>query len=242
MLSSPDKGNIKEEGMGLSVLRTEGFERNVSSPQKVRRKSQTKHQVSPVVGVFWKRIEEEDSVNMSENGRVCRALGSLYPKVVIRKLLVTAGSRMCSLTKRNKTAKPEQGRNETFLGVRRASLSYGNSWEEENDCMDLTGSSSDSDKWVSPREADAWKAWAGNNGTASITPLCSSQVSPLPCSPTHSAFRLSLEDLCREREWEKQKLKQPKPRPVKPFKGTNVLHQMHLKKLLKVQVSDPLCI
>ncbi|NWT72033.1 SLF2 protein, partial [Prunella himalayana] len=81
VLSSPDKGNVKDEGMGLSVLCTEGFERNSSSPKKVRRKRcQTKHQMSPVVGVFWKRIEGKDSVNMSENGRVCRALGSLTKK------------------------------------------------------------------------------------------------------------------------------------------------------------------
>uniref|UniRef100_A0A8C5TIJ1 SMC5-SMC6 complex localization factor 2 n=1 Tax=Malurus cyaneus samueli TaxID=2593467 RepID=A0A8C5TIJ1_9PASS len=49
VLSSPDKGNVKDEGMGLSILRTEGFERNVSSPKKVSRKtSQSKHQASPV--------------------------------------------------------------------------------------------------------------------------------------------------------------------------------------------------
>ncbi|XP_066179779.1 SMC5-SMC6 complex localization factor protein 2 [Sylvia atricapilla] len=34
VLSSPDKGSVKDEGMGLSVLRTEGFERNSSSPKK----------------------------------------------------------------------------------------------------------------------------------------------------------------------------------------------------------------
>ncbi|NXY54818.1 SLF2 protein, partial [Callaeas wilsoni] len=105
VLSSPDKGNVKDEGMGLSVLRTEGFERNVSSPKKVRRKRcQTKHQISPVVGVFWQRIEGKDSVNSSENGRACRALGLLYPKVVVQKLLVTAVSWRCSLTKKVKTA------------------------------------------------------------------------------------------------------------------------------------------
>ncbi|XP_056351015.1 SMC5-SMC6 complex localization factor protein 2 isoform X2 [Oenanthe melanoleuca] len=49
VLSSPDKGNVKDEGVGLSVLRTEGFKRNSSSPKKVRRKRcQTKHQISPV--------------------------------------------------------------------------------------------------------------------------------------------------------------------------------------------------
>ncbi|XP_030097047.1 SMC5-SMC6 complex localization factor protein 2 isoform X1 [Serinus canaria] len=49
VLSSPDKGNVKDEGIGLSVLCTEGFDRNSSSPKKVRRKRcQTKHQMSPV--------------------------------------------------------------------------------------------------------------------------------------------------------------------------------------------------
>ncbi|XP_030807403.1 SMC5-SMC6 complex localization factor protein 2 isoform X2 [Camarhynchus parvulus] len=49
LLSSPDKGNVKDERMGLSVLCTEGFERSSSSPKKVRRKRcQTKHQMSPV--------------------------------------------------------------------------------------------------------------------------------------------------------------------------------------------------
>ncbi|NWV53985.1 SLF2 protein, partial [Daphoenositta chrysoptera] len=105
VLSSPDKGNVKDEGLGLSVKRTEGFERNVSSPKKVRRKRcQSKHQTSPVVGVFWKRLEEKDNVNISENGRVCRTLGSLYSKVVIQELLVTAGSQKRSLTKKVKTA------------------------------------------------------------------------------------------------------------------------------------------
>ncbi|NXH33002.1 SLF2 protein, partial [Myiagra hebetior] len=105
VLSSPDKGNIKDEGLGLSVLCAEGFERNISSPKKVRRKRcQTKHQTSPVVGVFKKRIEEKNSVSISENGRVCRALGLLYPKVVIQKLLVTAGSRRHSLTRKDEPA------------------------------------------------------------------------------------------------------------------------------------------
>lgn len=82
-------------------------------------------------------------------------------------------------------------------------MSYGNSWEEKNDCMDLT----DSDRWVSLPEADVRKAGDRNDGTMRATSLSSSHISPLSCSPTDSAFRLSLEALCREREWEKQKLK-----------------------------------
>lgn len=111
MLSSPDKGNVKDEGVGLSVLRTEGFERNSSSPKEVRRKRcHTKHQISPVVGIFGKRIEEKDNVNMSEDGKVSRALGSLYPIVMVQKLLVTAGSLMHSLTKTKRL--PGQSREE----------------------------------------------------------------------------------------------------------------------------------
>lgn len=61
----------------------------------------------------------------------------INPKVVIQKLLVTAGSQRHSLTKKDETAKPEHGSNEKCLGVGRAPLSYGNSCEEKNDCVDL---------------------------------------------------------------------------------------------------------
>ncbi|NWS95038.1 SLF2 protein, partial [Mionectes macconnelli] len=228
VLRSPDRGNVKDAGMGLSVLHAEGFERKISSPKKVRRKRcQTKHQTSPVVDAFRERIEEKDSVNILENGRVCKALGSLYPKVVIKKLFVTTGSLSNFLAQKDKTAKSEQERNGNFLGVGRAPLSYGNSWEEKNGCMDLADSSSDSDKCVSPPEADTRKACTRNTGTVNTTALCQSPGLPmkLPCSPTDSAFRLSLEAPCRERERKKQELNLSKPHPVKPFSGTSVLHQ-----------------
>ncbi|NXP19846.1 SLF2 protein, partial [Scytalopus superciliaris] len=228
VLCSPDRGDVKDAGMGLSVLRAEGFERKISSPKKVRRKRcQTKHQTSPVVDAFRKRIEEKDSVNILENGRVCKALSSLYPKVMIQKLLVTAEPQSYILAKKDKTVNSEQERNENCLGVRRAPLSYGNSWEEKNDCTDLRDIRSDSDKWVSPPEADTQKACTRNSGTVSTTSLCQSPGTPikLPCSPTDSAFRLSLEAPCRERERKKQELKQSKPHPVKAFSGTSILHQ-----------------
>ncbi|NWY44664.1 SLF2 protein, partial [Sylvia atricapilla] len=106
VLSSPDKGSVKDEGMGLSVLRTEGFERNSSSPKKVRRKrGQTKHQTSPVIGVFWRRIEEKDSVNMSENCRMCMALGLLFiPKSCDSEAPCYCRVSDCSLSKKEKTA------------------------------------------------------------------------------------------------------------------------------------------
>ncbi|NXM25697.1 SLF2 protein, partial [Oxyruncus cristatus] len=228
VLCSPDRGNVKDAGMGLSVLRAEGFERKISSPKKVRRKRcQTKHQTSPVVDAFRKRIEEKDSVNILENGRVCKALGSLYPKVVIQKHFVTAGSLSNFLAKKDKTVKSEQERNESSLSVGRAPLSYGNSWEGKNDCMDLADTSSDSDKCVSPPEADTRKACTRNTGTVSTTSLCQSPGFPmkLPCSPTDSAFRLSLEAPCRERERKTQELNHSKLHSVKPISGTSVLYQ-----------------
>ncbi|KAM6091202.1 SMC5-SMC6 complex localization factor protein 2 isoform 2-T2 [Theristicus caerulescens] len=224
VLCSPDRGNVKDAGIGLSVLCAERFEKKISSPKKVRRKKmpdQTPN-TSPVVDAFRRGIKKKkDSVNILENGRACKALDSLYPKVVIQKLLMTTGSRSCFL------AKSEQGRNEKSLGVTRAPLSCGNSWEQKTDCMDLEDTSSDSDKWVSSPEADSRKASARNNGTASNTSLCQNPGLPmkLSCTPTDSEFRLSLEALRRERKRKKHRMKQPKPHPVKPFSGTSLSHQ-----------------
>ncbi|NXS09893.1 SLF2 protein, partial [Neodrepanis coruscans] len=104
MLCSPDRGNVKDAGMGLSVLCAEGFERKISSPKKVRRKRcQIKPQKSPVVNAFRKRIEKKNRVYALENGRVYKALGSWDPKVVIKKLLVTARARRHFLAKKDKT-------------------------------------------------------------------------------------------------------------------------------------------
>ncbi|GAB0192097.1 SMC5-SMC6 complex localization factor protein 2 [Grus japonensis] len=230
VLGSPDRGNVKDAGNGLSVLRAEPFEKKISSPKKVRRKKmpdQTPN-TSPVIDAFRRGIKEKkDSVNFLENGRACKALGSLYPKVVISKLLVTAGSRSCFLAKEDKTVKSEQGRNEKCLGVTRAPLSCGNSWEQETDCMDLEDASSDSDKRISSSEADTLKACDRNNGTANNASLCQKPGLPmkLPYTPTDSEFRLSLEALCRERKQKKHRMKQSKPHPVKPFSGTSVSHQ-----------------
>ncbi|NXI93558.1 SLF2 protein, partial [Psophia crepitans] len=230
VLGSPDRGNVKDAGIGLSVLCTEHFEKKISSPKKVRRKKmpdQTPH-TSPVIDAFRRGIKEKkDSANFLENGRACKALDSLYPKVVIPKLLVTAGSRSCFLAKKDKTIKSEQGRNEKCLGVTRAQLSCGNSWEQKSDCMDLEDSSSDSDRWISLSEADTLKACARNNGTGNNTSPCQNPglSMKLPCTPTDSEFRLSLEALCRERKRKKYRMKQSKPHPVKPFSGTSVSHQ-----------------
>lgn len=246
MLCSPDKGNVKDAGIGLSVLCTEHFEKKISPPKKVRRKKmpdQTPN-TSPMVDAFRRGVKEEkDSVNVLENGRACKALGSLYPKVVIQKLLVTTGPQSFFLAKKDKIVKSEQGRNEKCLGITRAPLSSGNSWEQKTDCMDLEDTSSNSDKWVSSSEADTRKPCAGNNGTANSMPPCQNPGLPmkLPCAPTDSEFRLSLEALRRERKRKKHRMKQSKPHPVKPFSGTSVSHQVCLKELLKVKISDPLC-
>ncbi|NXR01780.1 SLF2 protein, partial [Sagittarius serpentarius] len=228
VLCSPDKGNVKDAGIGLSVLCTERFEKKVSSPKKVRRKKmpdQTPHK-SPVVDAFRRGIKEKkDSVNILENGTACKAVGSWYPKVVIQKFLVTTGSCSFFLAKKDKTVKSEQGRNEKCLGVTRAPLSCGNSWEQETDCMDLEDASSDSDKRVSSSEADTQKACARNNGTANNSSLCQNAGLPmkLPCGSDDSEFRLSVEVLRRERK--KNRMKQSKPHPVKPFSGRSLSHQ-----------------
>ncbi|XP_074447555.1 SMC5-SMC6 complex localization factor protein 2 isoform X3 [Larus michahellis] len=59
VLGSPDRGNVKDAGIGLSVLCAERFEKKTSSPKKVRRKKmpdQTPN-TSPVVDAFRRGIK-----------------------------------------------------------------------------------------------------------------------------------------------------------------------------------------
>nr|XP_009663870.1 PREDICTED: protein FAM178A [Struthio camelus australis] len=230
MLYSSDRGNVKDGGIGLSALCAERFEKKVSSPKQIRRKKmpvQTPN-ISPGLDAFRRGVKgKKDSVNLLENSRACRALSSVYPQVVIQKLLVTAGSPSCLLAKKDKTVKQEQGRNEKCPGVTRTPLSCGNSWEQKTDCMDLEEASSDSDKWVSSSEADTRKTCARNNGNVSNTSLCQNpgRSVKLPCAPSDSQFRRSLEALCRERKQKKHRMKQSKPHPVKPFSGASLSHQ-----------------
>ncbi|XP_061314871.1 SMC5-SMC6 complex localization factor protein 2 isoform X5 [Pezoporus flaviventris] len=210
VLCSPDSGNVKD-----AALCAEHFEKKVSSPKKVRRKKMPDRtrNTSPVLDAFRRRIKEKkDSANVSENGRACKALGSLYPKVVIKKLLVNPGSQTSHfVVKRDKTVKSDQGRNEKCLGVTRAPLSCGNCWEQKTDCMDLEDTSSDSDKRVSSPEADT-QACDRNNGTVNSTALRQTSGLPrkLPCTPNDSEVTMSLGALCIER---------------KSFSGTSVSHQ-----------------
>ncbi|NXP45645.1 SLF2 protein, partial [Heliornis fulica] len=237
VLGSPDRGDVKD----ASVLRAEHFEKQVSSPRKVRKKKMPDQIASKslVVDAFRRRIKEKkDGLNFLENGKVCRALGSLYPKVVIKKLIIT-GSCSSFLAKKDKILKTQQGRNEKCLGVTRAPLSCGNSREQITDCMDPEDTSSDSDKRISPAEADTVKACSRNNSTAKGTSLCQNPGLPikLSCTPADSEFRLSLEALCRERKWKKHRMKQSKLRPVKPFSGTSVPHQGNGYPLRKIPYS-----
>ncbi|XP_065528194.1 SMC5-SMC6 complex localization factor protein 2 [Lathamus discolor] len=232
VLCSPDSGNVKD-----AALCAEHFEKKVSSPKKVRRKKMPDRtrNTSPVLDAFRRRIKEKkDSANVSENGRACKALGSLYPKVVIDKLLVNPGSQNSHfLVKKDKTVKSDQGRNEKCLGVTRAPLSCGNCWEQKTDCMDLEDTSSDSDKRVSSPEADT-QACDRNNGTVNSTALRQAPGLPrkLSCTPTDSEFTMSLGALCIER---------------KSFSGTSVSHQGNgfpLRKVLhsgsrKIASDDP---
>ncbi|NWX24488.1 SLF2 protein, partial [Aegotheles bennettii] len=241
VLYSPDRGDVKDAGVGLSVLCAGYFERKRSSPKKVRRKKMPDQTLNtgPVIDVFRRGIKgKKDNVHVLANGRACKALGSLYPKVVIQKLILTAGSHSCFLAKKDKAVKSEQGRNKECLGVTRAPLSCGNSWEQKTDCMDLEDTSSDSDKWVSSSEADTQttssrSSSTGNNSSPFQNPRLRVK---LPCAPTDSEFRLALEALRRERKRKKLRMKQLKEHPVKPFSGTSVSHQVCLKGVLKVEI------
>ncbi|KFU91517.1 hypothetical protein M959_09988, partial [Chaetura pelagica] len=93
--------------------------------------------------------------------------------------------------------------------------------------MDLEDTSSDSDKWVSSSEPDTKKACTRNNGTVNNTSPSQNPGLPrkLPCASTDSELMLSREALRRERKRKKHRMKQSKPRPVKPFSGTSISHQ-----------------
>ncbi|NXD09769.1 SLF2 protein, partial [Nothocercus nigrocapillus] len=230
VLCSPDRGNVKDGGTGMSALCAERFEKKVSSPKQVRRKKmpvQTPN-TSPGLDAFRRGVKgKRDKVSSLENSRACRTFTSVYPKVVIQKLFVTAGSSSCSLAQKDKIAKQEQGRNEKCLSVMRTPLSCGNSWEQKTDSMDLEETSSDSDRWVSALEADAINTHSRNNGHVSNTSLCQNpgHSVKLQCAPGDSQFRLSLEACCRERKQKKHRKKQSKSHTAKPFSGMNLSPQ-----------------
>ncbi|NXA36290.1 SLF2 protein, partial [Eudromia elegans] len=243
VLCSPDRGNVKDGGIGVSSLCAERFEKKVSSPKQVRRKKmpvQTPN-TSPGLDAFLRGVKgKRDKVTSSENSRACRTYTSVYPKVVIQKLFITAGSSSYLLAQKDKIAKQEQGRNEKCAGVMRAPLSCENSWEQKTDCMDLEENSSDSDRWVSSLEADAINTHSRNNGHVSNTSLCQNpgHSVKLQCAPGDAQFRLSLEACCRERKQKKHRKKQSKPHAVKPLSGMSLSHQVCLKGSLNLQIYD----
>ncbi|NXK54631.1 SLF2 protein, partial [Chauna torquata] len=242
VLCSSDTGNVKDKGIGVSVLCAERFEKKISSAKQVKRKKmpdQTPN-TSPVLDAFRRGIKEKKgNVNILENNGVCKTLGSVHPRVVIRKLLINTGSSRCFLAKNDKAVKPEQGRSEKYLGVTKKPLSCGNSWEQKTDCIDLDETSSDSDKWVTSSEADTQQACPRNNGNTSNASLCQNSGLPMKLrrAPTNSRFRLALETLHRERKYKKHRMKQSGTHPVEPFSGTSVSHQVCLKRL-GVEIGD----
>ncbi|NWX93100.1 SLF2 protein, partial [Nothoprocta pentlandii] len=229
VLCSPDKGNVKEGGTGMSALCAERFEKKVSSPKQVRRKKMPVQapSTSPGLDAFRRGVNgKRDKVTSLENSRACRTFTSVYPKVVIQKLFITAGSSSCSLAPKDKSVKHEQGRNEKCLGVMRTPLSCGNSWEQTTDRMDVEETSSDSDRWVSSLEADAINTHSRNNGHVSNTALCQSpgHSVKLQCASGDPQYRLSLEARCRERK-QKHRKQQSKPHAAKPFSEMSLSHQ-----------------
>eukprot|EP00075_Anas_platyrhynchos_P009282 XP_021135141.2 SMC5-SMC6 complex localization factor protein 2 isoform X2 [Anas platyrhynchos] len=227
VLCSSDVTYLKDAGNGLPVLSAERFEKKISSAKKVKRKKmpdQTPN-TSPVLDAFRRGIKEKrGNMDMLENNGACKSLGSVYPRVVVRKLLVNSGSPKCLLTKNDKAIKTDQGKNEKYLGVTRTPLSCGNCWEQETDFMDLEETSSDSNKWISLPQADAQKACAQNNDN---TLLCQNLGLPtnLPCTSPDSTLRLALGTLHRERKCKKRRVKRSKAQPVMLISGTSVSHQ-----------------
>ncbi|XP_009983510.1 PREDICTED: protein FAM178A, partial [Tauraco erythrolophus] len=61
VLCSPGRGNVKDAGIGLSVLCAERFEKKVSSPKKIRRKKMPDQtpRTSPVIDAFRRGFKEK---------------------------------------------------------------------------------------------------------------------------------------------------------------------------------------
>ncbi|OXB67318.1 hypothetical protein ASZ78_010876 [Callipepla squamata] len=228
VLCSSDTGNIKDVGIGLSVLRAECLEKQTSPARKGRRKKMPdpSPKTSPILDSFRRGIEKKGNVNILEDSTVCKALGSACPRVVIRKLFVTATSPRCILSEKDKGVRLEQERTEKYLDVTRTLLSCENSWEQKTDCMDVEETSSDSDRWVLP-EADSQKACARNNGNVNTTSPCpnSGLLLKVPCTPPDSKFRLALGTLQRKGKQKKHRTKQSRTHHVKAFSRAGVSHQ-----------------
>nr|XP_008178007.1 SMC5-SMC6 complex localization factor protein 2 isoform X1 [Chrysemys picta bellii] len=234
VLCSPDKRNVKNGDVELSVIRTERFEKKISSQKKTRREKipvQSPNK-SPVMDDLLRGAnrEKKDSPKVLENNRACTVLSTKYPKVVVRKLLMSAGPPNYSLTKKDTTSKREPGRNEKCPIKTRTQLFYENGREQRIDCMDLEEASSDASKWVSTSEADVLKNYARSNGNVNNKPLCqkAGHSTKLQYSPGESQYWLPLETYCKEGEQKRHRMEQSKLQPfspVKVFLGTGISNQ-----------------
>ncbi|XP_074815546.1 SMC5-SMC6 complex localization factor protein 2 isoform X3 [Natator depressus] len=224
VLCSPDKRNVKNGDVELSVICTERFEKKISSQKKTRREKipvQLPNK-SPVMDDLLRGAnrERKDSPKILENNRPCMVLNKKYPKVVVRKLLMSAGSPNYSLTKKDTTSKREPGRNE-MCPIKTRTPFYENGREQRIDCVDLEAASSDvASKWVSTSEADILKNYARSNGNVNNKPLCqkAGHSTKLQYSPVESQFWLPLETYCKEGEKKRQRMEQPKLQPFSPVK------------------------
>uniref|UniRef100_A0A8C3SRR4 Uncharacterized protein n=1 Tax=Chelydra serpentina TaxID=8475 RepID=A0A8C3SRR4_CHESE len=236
VLCSPDKRNVKNGDVELSVIRTERFEKKILSQKKTKREKipvQSPNK-SPVMDDLLRGAnrEKKDSPKVLENNRACKVLSTKYPKVVVRKLLRPAGSPDYSLTKKDTTSKREPGRNEK-CPIKTRTPFYENGREQRIDCMDLEEASSDASKWVSTSEAGTLKNYAGSNGNVNNKPLCqkAGHSRKLQYSPVESQFWLPLETYCKEGEQKRQRTEQSK---LQPFNDSS-----QSKQVSKPEVSSP---
>ncbi|KAM9133734.1 SMC5-SMC6 complex localization factor protein 2 [Pangshura tecta] len=233
VLCSPDRRNVKNGNVELSVIRTERFEKKISSREKTRREKipvQSPNK-SPVMDDLLRGAnrEKKDSPKVVENNRACLVLSTKYPKVVVRKLIMSGGPPNYSLTKKDMTSKREPGRNEKCPIKTRTPLFYENGREQRIDCMDLEEASSDASKWVPASKADILKNYARSHGNVNNKPLCqkTGHSTKLQYSPGESQYWLSLETYCKE-EQSRQRMEQSKLQPfspVKVFLGTGISNQ-----------------
>ncbi|XP_050813951.1 SMC5-SMC6 complex localization factor protein 2 [Gopherus flavomarginatus] len=234
VLCSPDKRNVKNGDVELSVIRTERFEKKISSQKKTRRERipvQSPNK-SPVMDDLLRGAnrEKKDSPKVVENNRACPVLSAKYPKVVVRKLLMSGGPPNYSLTKKDTASKREPGRNEKCPIKTRTPLFYENGREQRIDCMDREEASSDASKWVSTSKADILKNYARSHGNVNNKPLCqkAGHSTKLQYSPGESQYWLPLETYCKEEEQTRQRMEQSKLQPfspVKVFLGTGISNQ-----------------
>nr|XP_025039301.1 SMC5-SMC6 complex localization factor protein 2 isoform X3 [Pelodiscus sinensis] len=232
LLCSPDKRNVKNGVAGLSVTCTEQFEKKISSEKKTRRETFPVQPAnrSPVIDGLLRGTnrEKKDSPNVLENNRACMVPSTKYPKVVVRKLLMSACSPNYSLTKKDKTSMREPGRNEKCPTKTRTSLFYENGREQQIERMDLEEANSNPCKRVSTSEADTLN-YARNNDNVNNKPLCQKPGHSTKLQhSSESQFWLPLDTYCREGEQKRQRMEQPKLQPfspVKAFSRSGVLNQ-----------------